>query len=117
MRLDLFETNSGGLALVHRDTLTGYVGFEMGQNERRLQVSPRDEFTLASDGPDFENLGEGSDYTPISGDDVATLYNEQGEANAAVLVASWFSDADEHVTIYETNLGASARWYLDVEDR
>ncbi len=64
MKLDLFETNSGGLALVDRERGVGWCGFESGQNERRNREISRDEFTLASDAPCFDDLGDGGATKP-----------------------------------------------------
>jgi hypothetical protein len=108
--IDLWEDNAGGLALTDRSRGAGWHGFERGQNERRLRSAPRSEFTLASDAPEFDALGEGGAYEELTRGDVEVLYEREGEANAAVHVASW---TDGRIAIHaRRSLGAAARWYL-----
>ena len=110
--IDLWEDNAGGLAIVCRASGVGFCGFERGQNVTRLRVAGRDEFTFASDAtPDnFAELGEGSLYDALPADEVEALYEREGEANAAVRVATY---QDGAVTVHARSIGASARWYLD----
>ena len=87
-KIDLWEDNAGGLAIVCRETGTGFCGFERGQNVARLRTAGRDEFTFASDAtPDnFAELGEGNLYSAMPDDEVEALYEREGEANADVRV-------------------------------
>ena len=108
--IDPFETNAGGLLLVDRARGAGWGGFERGQNERRNREVSREEFTLASDAPCFDSLGEGSAYEPLTAAEVEDLYEREGEANRPVLVASW---EDGRVEVRrDRSIGAAARWYL-----
>lgn len=108
--IDLWEDNGGGLAIVCRKTGRGFCGFERGQNVARLRAAGRDEFTFASDATAFAELGEGSLYDALPADEVEALYHREGEANAAVRVASYQSGA---ITVHAGSIGAAARWYLD----
>lgn len=110
--VDLWEDNAGGLAIVDRARGVGFRGFERGQNEKRLRVRGRDEFTFASDAtPEhFDDLGEGGAYQPMAAEDVEALYDREGETNQAVRVAAYEAG---RVTVRARSFGASARWYLD----
>lgn len=109
--IDLFEDNAGGLHIVCREAGTGYNGFERAQNRADYRATSRDEFTFASDAPDFDNLGEGSLYEPLSIENIESLYERAGETNQAVRVGTW---EDGKITILTTNIGSAARWYLGV---
>lgn len=112
-RLDLWEDNAGGLCLVDRAAGKGWRGFESGQNLRAHRVTPRTEFTLASDAPDFDNLGDGSAYEAMSEADVEALYEHASDhRDAPVMVASWERGA---VTVHPGSIGAAARWYLAID--
>ena len=107
---DLWETNSGGLMLTERWHGKGWSGFEMGQNERRnLEVS-REEFTLASDAPCFDDLGEGSAYSKMARSDVERAYAFEGRTNEPVRVASW--EEGKIKLRRDVSIGMAARWYL-----
>lgn len=110
MKIDLFATNGGGLCLVDRERGRGWTGFEMGQNQRQYRVLPREEFTLASDAPIFEELGEGSAYAPMDAAAVEALYEHMHDhRDAPVKVATW---EDGQVTVWVTGPGYAAQWYL-----
>lgn len=111
MTIDLFEDNAGGLHIVDRSRGIGFHGFERGQNLAAYRVTGRTEFTLASDAPAFDDLGEGSLYEPTDAADIEALYRHTGERDAAELVARW---EDGEVTLLVSNLGAAARWYLEI---
>lgn len=109
--LDLWETNAGGLILTDRAAGKGWFGFEMGQNIKAHRATPREEFTLATDGPEFVSLGEGSVYGALTAADVEALYDTEGDKpNNPVRVASWNGKAK----VRDVSIGAAARWYLDI---
>jgi hypothetical protein len=112
MKIDLFETNGGGLCLVDRERGQGWTGFEIGQNQARYRVLPREEFTLASDAPIFDGI-EGSAYTRMGGGAVAALYEHMHDhRDAPVKVATW---EDGQVTVWVTSPGYAAQWYLGMD--
>lgn len=119
-RIDLFETNSGGLILCERATKRGLVGFEMGQNVARLRAPGRDEFTFAADAAGWDDLlafvdaspddarRDGSLYRPLTSQDVESLYER--ETDQPIRVATWEGGV---VTVHrERSIAAAACWYL-----
>lgn len=110
--IDLWEDNSGGLAIVDRASGRGARGFERGQNVARLRAEDREEFTFAVDAPIFDEVveGEWALYEPMSAEDVEALYEREWATNAAVRVATW---RDGEVTVHASSIGAAARWYLN----